>query len=304
VSASGRPEIYLNSFNYRGYPFERALAKAKAYGYDGVELFAGHYKIESVEETLAAAQRRALALGITIPVLNLSGNVIGDDAGERASRVARLSEIVRRAPDLGVRIINGYAGSIILDRDDWAKNGSAAATEEHYTRAADAYQQVGAVAAQAGVLLTLEVHMNTIHDTAASAAVLLDRIASPAVRANFDPGNMYGTRSAEPALEAIQILGERIAYVHVKNARRVSYLPVGVDYHFDLASGDLDYFAIIRAVHQGGFRGPYSIEYSGAGDRSVPSRDDVRYLRALLEEAVGQEPPEPGRVRVAHEEPV
>ena len=39
-------------------------------------------------------------------------------------------------------------------------------------------------AERAGVTLTLEVHMNTIHDTAASAVRLLDAIDSPAVRAN------------------------------------------------------------------------------------------------------------------------
>jgi sugar phosphate isomerase/epimerase len=151
-----------------------------------------------------------------------------------------------------------------------------------YARAVDAYRDLGAVAARAGVVLTLDVHMNTIHDTAASAARLLDRIDMPDVRANYDPGNMFGTRSAEPALEAIAILGARIAYVHVKNARRVSYLLVGIDYHFDLAGGDLDYSQIVQELHQTGFRGPYDIEYAGAGDRSMASRHDVAYLRSLL----------------------
>jgi len=296
------PQVYLNSFNYRGYPFERALQQAAQFGYDGVELWAGHYQIDTVEQTLAAVQPLAQRLGIAVPVLNLSGNVIGDDAAERAARLHRLREIVRRVPDLGVRIINGYAGSIIVERHDWARNGSAAATEEHYARAVDAYRDLGAVAAHAGVVLTLEVHMNTIHDTAASAARLLDHIDMPAVRANFDPGNMYGTRSAEPALEAIAILGARIAYVHVKNARRVSYLLVGIDYHFDLAGGDLDYFQIVQALHQTGFRGPYGIEYSGAGDRSVASRRDVAYLRSLLAAVASEDVHAP--VATTHQEPV
>lgn len=283
------PRIYLNSYNYRGYPLERALRKAHEYGYDGVDLWAGHYDLATVEQTLRDVQPLARSLGITVPVLNLSGNVIGDDAMERQSQVQRLREIVERCASLGVSLINGYAGSLIVDRADWGKNGSAAARDEHYARAAAAYQELGAAAARVGVLLTLEVHMNTIHDTAASTLRLLDKIGSPAVGANIDPGNMYGTRTAEPALEAIGLLTGRITFAHLKNARRASGFPGDTDYHWDLAHGDLDYFAIVHALHRSGFRGPYSIEYSGAGDRSVPSKADVAYLRDVLAEVAADE---------------
>lgn len=283
------PKIYLNSYNYRGYPLERALRKAQEYGYDGVDLWAGHYDVDTVEQTLRDALPVAARLGLTIPVLNLSGNVIGDDDAERQMRVRRLCEIVEHCAGLGVTLINGYAGSIIVDRTDWGKNGSAAATADHYARAAAAYQELGAVAVRVGVSLTLEVHMNTIHDTAASTLRLLDQIGSPSVGANIDPGNMYGTRTAEPALEGIALLAGRITFAHIKNVRRALGLPGEADYHWDLAHGDLDYFAIVQALLRAGFRGPYSIEYSGAGDRSGPSKADVAYLRDVLNEVAADE---------------
>src|SRR5437016_5612979 len=105
---AGAPEIYLNSYNYRGYPFARALRKAREFGYDGVELWAGHYQLDGVEETLREAGRLARDLGTKVPVLSLSGNMIGDDAAERAARLRRLREIVERCPDLGVSLVNGY----------------------------------------------------------------------------------------------------------------------------------------------------------------------------------------------------
>ncbi|MGH2351220.1 MAG: sugar phosphate isomerase/epimerase family protein [Chloroflexota bacterium] len=276
------PEIYLNSFNYRRYSFERAVRRAKTYGYDGVELWSGHFQLETLEDTLAEAQRLSREVGVAVPVLNLSGNVIGDDAEERAARVTRLLEVIQRCPEYGIRIINGYAGSLIIDRTNWANNGSAAASDAHYQRAAEAYRTLGAAAEQAGVMITLEVHMNTIHDTAHSALRLLDMIGSPAVRANLDPGNMWGVRTAEPPAEAISILRDRIAYVHFKNARRVSYVPVGVDYDFTLAGGEIDYYAVVSALVQAGFDGPYGLEWSGSGDPSIPSREDIQYLRGLL----------------------
>ena len=305
MSDTALPEIYLNTWNFRGYPFERAVRKAKEFGYDGIEIWSGHYQVETVETTLAAAQRLGRDLGITVPVLNLSGNVIDADSAIRTARVRRIAEIIARCPDFGIRIVNGYAGSIIVDRNDWGKNGSVAASAEHYDRATEAYQALGAAAQRAGLLLTLEVHMNTIHDTAASAARLLDRIDSPAVRANFDAGNMYGTSSAEKATDAIAILGSRIAYAHVKNARRDPGRPAGIDYHYDLPGGDLDYYAITRALQQSGFRGPYAIEYSGAGDRAVVTRNDRRYLREVLAEVAAEAPEHTASPQNAlHREPV
>jgi 3-dehydroshikimate dehydratase len=276
------PKIYLNSFNYRKYSLERAMRRAREYGYDGVEIWSGHLKLETVEETLRDAQRLGREIGVGAPVLNLSGNVIVDDPAEREARVRRLVEVIERCPDFGVELINGYAGSLIVDRSNWANNGSAAATEEHYHRAIEAYRVLGPAAERAGVTITLEVHMNTIHDTAASTVRLLDAIGSPAVRANLDPGNMWGVRTSEHPVDAVPILGDRIAFVHFKNARRVSYLDVGVDYDYTLKEGELDYYAIVSALVRSGFEGPYGLEWSGSGDPSVPTREDIEYLRGVL----------------------
>ncbi|HXI17900.1 MAG TPA: sugar phosphate isomerase/epimerase family protein [Chloroflexota bacterium] len=276
------PKIYLNSFNYRKYSLERAMRRAREYGYDGVEIWSGHFKLETVEQTLQEAQRLGREIGIGAPVLNLSGNVIGDDPEKRQTRVRRLLEVIQRCPEYGVELINGYAGSLIVDRTNWASNGSAAATEEHYQRATDAYRTLGSAAERAGISITLEVHMNTIHDTAASTVRLLDAIGSPAIGANLDPGNMWGVRTSEHPVDAVSILGDRTTFVHFKNARRVTYLDVGVDYDFTLRAGELDYYAIVSSLVRAGFSGPYGIEWSGSGDPGVPSKDDVEYLRSLL----------------------
>jgi sugar phosphate isomerase/epimerase len=302
-----QPQVILNSFNYRKYSLERAMRRAKSYGYDGVEIWSGHFKLETIEHDLQEAQRLSRQIGIGTPVLNLSGNVIGDDDDERRSRTARIVEVIRRCPEYGVSLINGYAGSIIVDRGNWANNGSAAARAAHYERAAEAYRIFGAEAERAGVTITLEVHMNTIHDTAASAVKLLEMIGSPAVRANLDPGNMWGVRTAEHPVEAVSILGDRIAFVHFKNARRVTYIPVGVDYDYTLKDGEIDFYAVVSALVRAGFTGPYGLEWSGSGDPSIPSREDIAYLKGLLEDVAADEAvaSDGGRASVSdHQEPL
>jgi sugar phosphate isomerase/epimerase len=241
-----------------------------------------------------------------VPVLNLSGNVIGADADEREARTRRIVDVIARCPEYGFRIINGYAGSIIVDRGDWSKNGSAVCTDEQYEWAAAAYRRFGEAAERAGVTLTLEVHMNTIHDTARAAIRLLDMIGSPAVQANLDTGNMHGVRTAEPAAEAIQLLAGRIAFTHFKNARRVSYSPVGVDYNFLLSQGEIDHYAVVRDLRLTGFDGPYGLEWSGQGDPHLPSREDIAYLRSILDDIATfeREPAIAGPTAGANEEPL
>jgi sugar phosphate isomerase/epimerase len=278
----GTPEIYVNSFNYRRYDFRRAARRAKEYGYDGLEIWARHYAPDTIRDDLAEVSRIARQVGLKAPVINLHGNVIGDDPEERAGRLQWLKDLVPRLPDYGVTVANGFAGSLIVDPNNWGLNGSTAATDAHYERAAEAYRALGAIAARAGVLLTFEVHMNTIHDTARATKRLLEMIDSPAVKANIDAGNMRGVPPAEPAPEGVQILGNWIAYAHCKNCRRVSYLPVGVDYDFLLKEGDVDYYAVVSALVQQGFQGPYCLEWSGYGDPSVPTREDLAYFKSLL----------------------
>ncbi len=281
------PEIYQHSFIFRRYSFERAARRAKENGYDGLELFAGHFRLDHLWEDLDDVRRISREVGIPVPAINLHSHVIGEDAEERAQRVAWLNDVIARLPDYGYRIMNGFAGSIIVGptefvKQDWGKNGSAAATDAHYERAAEAYRVLAKVAERAGLLLTLEVHMNTIHDTAATTKRLLEMIGSPAVRANIDGGNMRGVPHAEPAVEGVGILGDTIAYAHVKNARRVPFLPVGIDYDWRLHEGDVDYYAVVAALVHHGFDGPYTIEWSGIGDPNVPAREDLQYLKRIL----------------------
>jgi sugar phosphate isomerase/epimerase len=279
--------IYLHSYNYRGYPLERALRKAREYGYDGVELWAGHFRTDHLRHDWAEAQRLAREVGVPVPVFDFSVNALVENAAERRRNSVRLKDYVRMARDYGATLLNGTAGTIVVNHTQWAANGSAAARDEHYLWAAEVLREAAAVAAEVGLTLALEVHMNMLHDTARSVARVIDLVGSPALVANLDPGNMWGTRSAESPPEAIDLLGALIGYVHLKNCRRVSYTPVGTDYHYWLENGELDYFGIVEKLVARGYRGPYCIEYSGGGDRSVPTERDIRYLRRILDETGG-----------------
>lgn len=274
--------LYMHSYTYRGQPLARAARKAREFGYDGVELVTSHYDREDATRSIRDASLTAHLAGSRIAVVDFAGSVIGADEEERRAGERRVEEVIRAAGAIGAEGVNGSVGSLVgPDPNNWSENGSRLATPEIYERAADSYRRLARVAEEAGVWISFEIHMNTPHDTARATRSLLDLIDHPRVVANLDPGNMYGVADAEPIAEAVEILGPRLGYVHLKNCRRIA----GVcDYSWALDAGEIDYFRSLQAVAASGYNGPYCIEYCGAGDPSVPARRDAIYFHEILDE--------------------
>lgn len=274
--------LYMHSYTYRGQPLERAARKCREYGYDGLELVTLHYDRNDPATSIPEAARIARDAGTRIAVVDFSGNVIVEEASQRQSALEHLTQIIRLAGQIGAEGVNGSVGSLVgPDPNNWSENGSRIATPAQYERAAEAYRQLSEVAVEAGVWISFEVHMNTPHDTAASARKLLDMIDRPNVIGNLDPGNMYAVADAEPIAEAVEILGPRLGYVHLKNCRALAGT---FDYTWPLDFGDIDYFRGLEAVVRSGFRGPYCIEYCGKGDPSIPAQRDAVYFREIMAE--------------------
>jgi len=274
--------LYMHSYTYRGQPLERAARKCREYGYDGLELVTLHYDRNAPATTIPEAARVARAAGSRIAVVDFSASVIVEDQAQRQAAIEHLTQIIRLAGQIGAEGVNGSIGSLVgPDLNNWSENGSRIAVPAHYERATEAYQKLSEVAAEAGVWISFEVHMNTPHDTAASARKLLDLIDRPNVIGNLDPGNMYAVADAEPIAESVEILGPRLGYVHLKNCRA---LAGGFDYTWPLDFGDIDYFQGLQAVVRSGYSGPYCIEYCGKGDPSIPAQRDAAYFREIMGE--------------------
>jgi sugar phosphate isomerase/epimerase len=274
--------LYMHSYTYRGQPLERAARKCREYGYDGLELVTLHYDRNDPEATIKNAARNARDAGSRVAVVDFSGSVIVEDEAQRSASLEHLTQIIRLAGQIGAEGVNGSVGSLVgPDPNNWSENGSRIAVPAQYERATEAYRQLSEVAAEAGVWISFEVHMNTPHDTAASARKLLDMIDRPNVIGNLDPGNMYAVANAETIAESVEILGPRLGYVHLKNCRAIAG---GFDYTWPLDFGDIDYFQGLQAVVRSGFSGPYCIEYCGKGDPSIPAQRDAAYFREIMGE--------------------
>lgn len=274
--------IFLHSWNYRDDTFETAVARAAALGYDGLEVYAGHYPdgtdpIAGLEYTFSVGERGR----VPVEVAPLGLDILTRSTGERDRQVDTAVEVIETAGRLGIPRLNAMVGWLRPEPGAETVDGSALATEAHFGLAIELAGTLAKAADDAGVEITLETHMQTIHDTAAATLRILDQVGSSRLRANFDAGNMYSCAHAENAIDALAALKDQLAYVHLKNCRNFGG---HFDYHWPLATGDLNYRKIVAAIVEIGFRGPYCIEYSGGGDRNHVGRIDLEYFRGLLAE--------------------
>ena len=122
--------------------------------------------------------------------------------------------------------------------------------------------------------------MNTIHDTIAATAHLLDKIGCDNVMANPDPANMFSNSRGERDPEALDALVGRIGYFHFKNCVEFAGK---YNYSVRLTDGHIDFSKYIEKLFALGFDGPVCVEYCGAGDPHVAAEQDLRYLRQTIE---------------------
>ena len=275
-------KIYLHGWNYRDQPFELAARRAREFGFDGIEAYPGHFSdrdnpLESQKELKAIAESE----GMKLAVGSLQMDTTTDDEAARREILAGCGDYVAAIAELDFELINGWIGPLSSPSGSYHDSGSAMATDAHYDRAIEAASLIAQAAESAEIDIVFELHMNMLHDTVGSALRIINAVGSPRLKINYDPANMHGYDHAEPPDQAVREAAPYLAYSHLKNCRRFGR---DTDYHYPLRGGDLDYSVIIRDMYSTGFRGPYCLEYSGAGDRNAQTKEDYEYLRALLDE--------------------
>jgi L-ribulose-5-phosphate 3-epimerase len=131
-------------------------------------------------------------------------------------------------------------------------------------------RRIGDVAAEHGITVALETHKGPTQNAAAMLA-LMDELNHPAVRLNFDTGNIgYYNAGFDPADE-LEKVKHLVHNVHVKDSRggfEDWYFPAVGD------GGSVDFTRVRQILDGVGFRGPYTIEIEGIGGEPEPSLDE------------------------------
>jgi sugar phosphate isomerase/epimerase len=129
-------------------------------------------------------------------------------------------------------------------------------------------------AASLGVVLALENFGKSPGGTVREIAHILNAIQHPALQTNIDIGN-YAT-NGEDVVAAIQAVGERAVYAHLKDK-----LGSQSDATTHLGGGDMPMREIMTALEALPQHIIYCFEFAGAGEADARIEKSLAYLRDL-----------------------
>lgn len=298
---------------------EDLAAKAKGFGYDGLELacWGDHFEVAKADASYCAA-KRALLEKHGLKVFAISNHLVGqavcdliderhkailpphvwgdgDPEGVRQRAAEEMIATGKAAKALGVERVNGFTGSSIwhllysfppnsptMIDDGYADFG------RRWKPILDAYQSLG-------IKFGLEVHPTEIAFDIASAQRALEAVDyHPAFGFNYDPSHL-GYQGVD-YVKFIRKFNDRIFHVHVKDVAWShtpteagvfgGHLSFGDSRRFwDFRScgrGSIDFEEIIRALNDIAYDGPLSIEWEDSGmDREHGATESCAFTKRL-----------------------
>ncbi len=277
------------SFNsYGGNSIDSICRMAADIGFDGIEFRGNPPKdLEGMTfgeyvNQIAAAQKKYSLPNIQFSI-NIE-NIYSDDKELRAAGVQKALEKAQLVHDMCGTVLCNTAAATIRSTDpsvsnrDFARHGSAVATQEQWDMTVEAYRQLAKGLEAMGMKFAFETHMNYIHDLPAPSKKLVDLIDSPSVGINMDYGNTVYFAGCPTVEEAIDIYGDKLFYTHLKN----SVPAAGDRTPTALSEGAINHRVYLQKLQSVGFAGPIGIEAPRPGDRFWFAKQDFAYYQAVL----------------------
>lgn len=310
--------VTLFTGQFADIPLVELAAKAKSWGFDGLELacWGDHVNPSRGADDQAYCDERKAILAQNDLQLYAIGNhlvgqmvldpldhrtdawapaeLAGDSEAKRAWAIEEMKRTARTAKNLGISFVTGFTGSPIWHMvypfppvsDDDIKAG--------YKKFADVWGPILDVFQECGVKFALEVHPAEIAFDLYSAEMALEAIDHhPAFGFNFDPSHLIW-QGVDP-VEFLYAFPERIYHVHVKDAQvrlngRTGILSSHLQFGdprrgWDFRSpgrGDVNFKAIITALNTIGYTGPLSVEWEdNTMDREFGAADACAFVKQL-----------------------
>ncbi|MBX7214665.1 MAG: sugar phosphate isomerase/epimerase [Thermoflexales bacterium] len=301
-------------------PLETLAEKAKAFGYDGLELacWGDHFDVEKAASSDAYCRGRHDLLakyGLKVHAISnhLVGQAVCDEIDERhrgilprrvwgrgpkgvQERAAEeMKTTARAARALGVKVVNGFTGSRIWKYLYSFPPVPEAMIEAGYRDFADRWNPILDAFDKAGVRFALEVHPTEIAFDLASAQRSIDALGGRrAFGFNYDPSH-FGYQGVD-YVAFIRRFRDRIYHAHLKDVYWSptptdagvfgGYVPFGDSRRFwnfrSLGHGSINFEEIIRALNEIGYQGPLSVEWEDNGmDREFGATEAAAFVRQL-----------------------
>ncbi len=200
----------------------------------------------------------------TIQRIAETGGFVPDETfDERFNKIGRLADLTA---ELGASFLGAHVGFVPHDR-----------STSRYRTMVDRLRRVSDVLASRDVTLLME----TGQERAEGLVHFIDDVGAPNVRVNFDPANMILYGVSRP-VEAVEILGTRIAQTHMKDAKWSDSPGQQWGAEMPLGVGEAEIPRVVARLRSMGYAGPLIIEREGGADRIADIRSGIELLRSAL----------------------
>lgn len=257
------------------WTIEEAVTAAKSYGYAAIEWRLADGAIIG-PDTPANIRRRLRKVpashGIEVACLDTSCRVAQEEPKERAAAIETGRRMLDVAAEIGAPFLRVFGGELPAHTTHTSLLNSAA----------EVLHALGRYGAERGVTVILETH--DAWTTSEKVQALLQATALSACKVLWDAHHTY--RSGETPAQTLALLGEAIAYVHVKDSRLNAGEPSAWTYCL-LGEGDIPLHEICTALQKRGYAGYLSFEWEKKwhpeiAEPEIALPQAAAYLRTLL----------------------
>ena len=313
--------ITLFTGQWADLPLETLAARAKGWGYDGLELasWGDHFDVgRALKDERYCDDRRALLAKHGLKVFAISNHLVGqavcdriderhksilpphvwgdgEPEGVRRRAAEEMKATARAAARLGVKVVTGFTGSSIWPLLYSFPPVLPEMIEAGFRDFADRWEPILDVFSEVGVEFALEVHPTEIAFDTSAALRAVDAVdGHDAFGFNFDPSHF--AYQGVDYLGFIERCGSLIHHAHMKDVWWSEtpkpsgvfggHLPFGHrDRFWDFRSigrGRVDFEGIVRALNDVVYTGPLSVEWEdGAMEREFGAQEACARLRAI-----------------------
>jgi sugar phosphate isomerase/epimerase len=258
------------------WTIEEAVRATESYGYAAIEWRLADGAI--IEPDVSADIRRRLrevpaAHGIEVACLDSSCRVVQAEPQERAATIEAGRRMLDLAAEIGAPFLRVFGGELPANTTRTSLLGSAA----------EVLHALGSYGAERDVTVILETHDAWTNSEDVQA--LLQAAAFPAIKVLWDTHHTY--RFGEAPAQTLALLGDAIAYAHIKDSRLSVSDPRAWTYCL-LGEGDVPLREICEALKKRGYAGYLSLEWEKKwhpeiAEPEIALPQAVAYLRSLLE---------------------
>jgi len=263
-----------------GIPVVDAAREAHALGFDAIELCYGEGELApgAAPEELRRIREGIAAIGIATPSL-CSGNywsqsLSSEDDTERDAAIAFSTAYIECAAALGADTVLVLPGTVDVP---WNPARPVVPAKRAWDLSQQSLRALLPVAEAHGVVLALENVWSKFLTGPFEFAAFVDAFDSPWIRCYFDAGNVAINGYPE---HWIEILGERIARVHIKGFNRRDGGGTLSDFTESMFDSTIDWKAVMEALRAVGYDKTITAELIVSA-KGLPDADLAR--RATLE---------------------